>query len=452
MSLKISKYGGVKMKLKRILALLIFIFLVTGVAVATGSGATWANSMKIAQGARQIGMGEASVGLADDVNAMFWNPAGLAFIAGQQFSLMHSSWLMDINSEYVAYSINLEKIAAFGIYANYMNFGEITQTLENPVEEYILTSDKAAASTLNLALAVSKKISDFVGPYSGLSDLAVGLRIVNIAEKIYSDEGSGNAFTASLLYQPKFVDHSFGLTIENFGLSVNRGALPLAVKLGFGYVSSSDDIVDSFSDESFIKNNKKNLALGLDVAFYPIDNVTKINLGVEKGWYFNDNNILTLRGGVQLGYDMQLIGRWSAGAGYKIVTGKDMAFSVDYAIADFVDLGLTHRFSLTGSFAPLVTQTHRDIPDLKSAIAHYTNGVSLLRKNKTEAAKSEFREAIRRNRKFEWAYIGMALCNKKAGNAIIMQLYFDKAIEVSTDKNIKAIKDYVGKNGGLPHN
>ncbi|MEI6297569.1 MAG: hypothetical protein WCO84_08110, partial [bacterium] len=73
MSLKISKYGGVKMKLKRILALLIVIFLVTGVAVATGSGATWANSMKIAQGARQIGMGEASVGLADDVNAMFWN-------------------------------------------------------------------------------------------------------------------------------------------------------------------------------------------------------------------------------------------------------------------------------------------------------------------------------------------------------------------------------------------
>ena len=56
--------------------------------------------LMINPGARQGGMGEAGVAVADDPNAVYWNPAGLAFqyenpetdhkFAG---SLMHVQWL-----------------------------------------------------------------------------------------------------------------------------------------------------------------------------------------------------------------------------------------------------------------------------------------------------------------------------------------------------------------------
>jgi len=50
-------------------------------ALAAASGATESSILTLVMpvGARQLGMGETSVGLADDVFAPYWNPAGLAF-------------------------------------------------------------------------------------------------------------------------------------------------------------------------------------------------------------------------------------------------------------------------------------------------------------------------------------------------------------------------------------
>ncbi len=46
--------------------------------------------LKIGVGARALGMGGAFVGLADDASALYWNPAGLAFLRRNQFLPAHS--------------------------------------------------------------------------------------------------------------------------------------------------------------------------------------------------------------------------------------------------------------------------------------------------------------------------------------------------------------------------
>ena len=55
-------------------------------------------------GARQGGMGEAGVALADDATAIYWNPAGLAFQYNDpevdkkgEATLMHVNWLPQFN-------------------------------------------------------------------------------------------------------------------------------------------------------------------------------------------------------------------------------------------------------------------------------------------------------------------------------------------------------------------
>jgi len=61
--------------------------LVLGLAVsaqAADPGTTSANFLKLGIGPRAVAMGEAQVGLANDVYATYWNPAGLAQLQNRE--------------------------------------------------------------------------------------------------------------------------------------------------------------------------------------------------------------------------------------------------------------------------------------------------------------------------------------------------------------------------------
>jgi len=60
---------------------------------AETDGTKGAAFLKLGQGARAIGMGESFVAVGDDVNALFWNPAGIARIKERQLTFMYSDWL-----------------------------------------------------------------------------------------------------------------------------------------------------------------------------------------------------------------------------------------------------------------------------------------------------------------------------------------------------------------------
>ena len=49
--------------------------------------------LKIGQGARPVGMGEAFVAVADDLNAAFWNPAGLTEVERLEYLFTYSEWI-----------------------------------------------------------------------------------------------------------------------------------------------------------------------------------------------------------------------------------------------------------------------------------------------------------------------------------------------------------------------
>jgi hypothetical protein len=76
------------LRMMRIAAFLVVIaFVFEGLASAANDG-------QEPVGARPIGMGSTFVGIADDGNALYWNPAGMAFLKHHEITIMHSDIIL----------------------------------------------------------------------------------------------------------------------------------------------------------------------------------------------------------------------------------------------------------------------------------------------------------------------------------------------------------------------
>jgi len=99
---------------------LLFAFLVNG-----EQHSDVASIFDLGMGARPLAMGGASVGLADDGNALFYNPAGLAWTQG--LSVLSSYEARPGTASYGNLSVSLPH---FGFGIHYFDFGEVSETDE----------------------------------------------------------------------------------------------------------------------------------------------------------------------------------------------------------------------------------------------------------------------------------------------------------------------------------
>ena len=99
----------------------------------------------ISPDARSSGMGDVGTGIADNANAIYWNPSGLAFQTGKEVVLTHSQWLPQFNSdlyyEYATFKWNNEEsfggtIGAQIIFLNLGKFIYTTESSPDPLGEF----------------------------------------------------------------------------------------------------------------------------------------------------------------------------------------------------------------------------------------------------------------------------------------------------------------------------
>ncbi len=422
---------------KSILLNIIFCFVF--ISFLYSAGETSFNFLKISQGARQAGMGEAFTGIADDVNAVYWNPAGLAQLTRQQACLLHSVWLVDVNYEYLAYAIPVIGVGTFGIYGTFLA-GHITITDENPITgQYILTEDIARASDINITLAYAKKLSDIVGNNSLFSDLYAGLNINITMENIYEDTGNGFGTNIGLLYYPIYENYSFGLLILNAGIASERPTLPFAIKLGFGYRFSFTNILLPFTDEGYYKFSDNDSALAIDLIYYPIEQSTKVNFGAEKYWILNKFHSLAVRLGYKFGSDLGLLAGLTIGAGYRLTLNENFQFDFDYAFVPYGDLGESHRIAITAKmFGPPETNYFEN---KQESLKYYKEGYELLYNKKYAEAILKFSESLKRNRNNIQAYMGMGACFLRLGKKESAKKVYELALQL--DPNNQKLKEFI---------
>ncbi|MDD3124215.1 MAG: PorV/PorQ family protein [Candidatus Kapabacteria bacterium] len=283
----------------------------------------------ISPDARASAMGDVGTAIADDINAVYWNPAGLGFhnyinpeaefvedlIPYRQVSLTYSKWLPQFNADLfystagvAHYFEKLDGTLAFNFI--FMNLGEFTKTDYNGNE-----IGKFISNEYSIGLSYGTQITD---------DLAIGFQlkyiVSNLAPKSATDGGDAGTgmsggFDIGLLWRPSKLDIfgwdisnklSLGFNLQNVGPKVTyrKEADPLPTNLRLGVAAQLYE--DEFNDLKLSCDLSKTLvyrdSLGSDPI--PTSLITGWkNKGVELGigfeyWYkFNNLPLFALRGG-----------------------------------------------------------------------------------------------------------------------------------------------------------
>jgi len=295
--------------------LLVSAVCVYGTTITNGAGTTAFSFLKIGQGARAAAMGECYAGLSNDVNAIYWNPAGLAQIDRPELATNYTMWFEDIARYYIGY---VRPGYKFGTLAG--NLSLVSVPIEKRTVENDDSYESMAAHQMALTLAWAKK-------YSSKFSAGVGLKY--ISEDLVTQSVSGVAVDCGGLYTADD-SLSVGASLQNLGTEMNVSGtsdpLPLMLQAGVAKkvlekkLTLLSDINAGLIDETMSLSVGGEYMIG--TVFYP-------RVGYK--YRFNNNNL----DGVGI----------SAGFGLKL-----SRYRFDYAFVPYGDLGLTHRIDFIIGF------------------------------------------------------------------------------------------------------
>ena len=321
--LTINKGSGFVVKGLRIWFLVIFLsfafHLLSFTCFAAGPGTTGATFLKLGVGSRPIAMGEAYVAVADDVSALYWNPAGLAQITGKQVNLIHTEWFQSIRYEYLGYCQPLlgGVIGASGTILYIEGIERRTTDTEQP-EGHIPARDLAVAVSYGRQFGDSEKLN-------------AGATLKIIYQQLDDRTATGVVADLGLLYKLNVEKWTLGLAIQNLGYESafisEQSPLPINLKMG---------ISNKYLEDK--------LTIASDINYGIMDSVFSVGGGID--WWVHP--VFAVRGGYKYNSAMSSLGflaGLTVGAGFRI-----NIFDIDYALVPYGDLGLTHRISLLAKF------------------------------------------------------------------------------------------------------
>ncbi|RPI18236.1 MAG: PorV/PorQ family protein [Ignavibacteriae bacterium] len=323
------------MKFKKILILfLIFISAKTAEAQlipvlgSQRAGTSSLQFLKIGVGGRATAMGESFVAVANDITALYWNPAGLVQFPENGVHFSHSEWLVDLKHEYFGGVYRIGKNNAVGLSVTSLHTPAMQKTTEfepNGTGEYFKYGDLA------FGLSFARKLTD---------QFSFGISLKYVEETLAELKMRGYMFDLGTYYWTGLYNSRFAVTISNFGPQVKpTGSVTLVG-------NRTLDNFQSFPPPTIfrigfaidpIDNPKNKLTTSIQLN-HPNDNAENINIGAE--YAFKD--MLFIRGGYKFNVESE---NFSAGIGLKVPVLITKT-SVDYSIANYKDLGFTHRLSI----------------------------------------------------------------------------------------------------------
>ena len=212
---------------------------------------------------RSAGMGNAGVALADNANALFWNPAGLAYQVGTEAALTHSNWLPEFNSglfyEYLVAKHHIKGWGTLGAHLTYLFLGEHEyRDAQNNLLGDFRSYDLAAG--LSYGFKLGKRLAVGTGMrliYSSLATVSVGAQKTNPGISVGVDLG--------MLYRTREFNlgaglgqYSVGFNLANMGPKIQYSdseqsdPIPTYLRMGHAFTIELDaynkiNLVNDFS-------------------------------------------------------------------------------------------------------------------------------------------------------------------------------------------------------------
>jgi len=297
---------------------------------ASGVGTTGAAFLKVGAGARATGMGEAFVGVSDDVDAIYWNPAGLTQIKSKEVNFMYNFYMINpafqnMGYTYLAYAqpliIKEKNLGAVGANFIYGNYGTFLGYDENGNK-----SANFACSDLLVTFAYARDVN-----VKGI-DLALGANLKIISETLADRNALSIGFDFGGLYKFKKMPLSVGLTVQNLGTPLTfisePAPLPAMIKLGAGYRMSI--------------NSLSNILISSDLLM-PFDSIMGFRMGAE--YVYNEMFAARLGYKIDSAININPLAGLTVGVGFKW-----NKYSADFAFIPYGDMGNAYRLSLGATF------------------------------------------------------------------------------------------------------
>jgi hypothetical protein len=298
-------------------------------------GTTSGTQLLIPVGARSLAIGSAILGEVNGAEAMYWNPAGIAYSLKSEVLFNNMNYIADINVNYLALVFNGKNLGAFGLDIKSLSFGDIQETTEFQPDG---TGNTYSPSFVVVGFSYSRLLTDRI---------SAGVTTKFIHEAIMQTSATAFAFDLGVQYtfgnnlKVGVVMKNVGGKLQYSGKNLERTfdmqSTTLVTDVGyFSGVPLASDIPSVFSfGVSYIANINEDNALLINGAF------TNYNAGsdvIGGGLEYGFKDFFFLRGGY--GYqtqdqDNQIFGA-SFGAGLKYPLGG-FTFAFDYAFRQLTD-------------------------------------------------------------------------------------------------------------------
>jgi hypothetical protein len=169
-------------------------------------GTAGATELLIPVGSAGIGMSGAVLGTARGLDAIHWNPAGLArstMSAEVMFSRL--DYIADIGVNYLAVAANFEDIGYLGVTLKSLSFGDIeVTTIDKPDGAGITYSPTFITAGLTYARRMTDRIY-------------FGTNVKMVYESVSRVEATAFAFDLGLQYKAGVTGFNFGVVLKNLG-------------------------------------------------------------------------------------------------------------------------------------------------------------------------------------------------------------------------------------------
>lgn len=324
-------------------------------AGAVTNGTQAGTFLLIAPGARPAAMGEAFTGLADDVSAASWNPAGLSQLGGLESSLSYTAWFAD--TTYSVLGIGAP-IAPGHVIAGTLYYFHVPR-ISNVPEDV-----EPGVDLTNYALGAS-----YAYQFSERMSFGGGLKLLSqdIAQKDRAQSAAAGAMVdLGFLYRYAEPSVSIGVALQNMGPRLAfrdaQSPSPFWARLGMSWRAYSDEWLRVLFTGDVAQPVETGYKLVVPSGGFgdifklslhaPVQN--RYNYGIGTEWWVAD--VLALRAGytIRIGTD---ISSPTAGAGLKFFVDP-FNYSLDYSYAFWEDLSANvSRVSFTLSFHPRPSET-----------------------------------------------------------------------------------------------
>ncbi len=251
---------------------------------------------EIATGARPASMAGVFIAKADDVNTIFYNPAGLANIGSYEIGFTYDKNVAGLRNAMITFAAPIEGVGSLGL-------GVIHSALEGDINNAI---EESAIKIYDLAGIIGYS-------YAFTKELLAGIGIKFLNSKIGDYSSSAFGFDIGLLYYLN-KSISLGFTCQNIGTKLKYDteeiSLPLKAGAGINY--------------EVLKIKEHIAAISSDFKYNFTE--SEINAGIGLEYLFD--NMFSVRAGYSI--EQKSLNGLTAGAGVKSVI-NDTVIKFDYA-------------------------------------------------------------------------------------------------------------------------